>query len=1391
MNRKYIPLALILLFSVNQVHSQTGPGGVGNSSTMETWLEASKLTGLSNSSQLSSWLDISGNNNHAVQVTSGNQPTYLTNQINGLPAIDFDGVDDYLDFSSHITTGANSTFIVFKESGARNLQTILSIEKHILYAKDASYNAAYGTLSSASSLTIRRSPGYSIFSGQTDASVGSSDFLLTSAEGSVTRTRTGFLTQPRSSIGIRTTGDVLPMFGQVPELIIFNEQLNSAKRKIVGNYLAAKYNLTAEQNLYAHKSTHGRDVIGIGQEADGNHVESRGLDSLLINNPSALGNGDYLLIGNDGGGFNTSTDVPINLLNRWNKVWRANVTGTPGTVDMTFYLGLNDFAGDPNNYVVLVENADGNFANGGTSLHEGGRTYDAINKTISFTGVVLGDGNYFTLAVKIPEVSLPNIDYGPGGVGTTSNIEAWLDASKLTGLNNSELLYSWLDFSGNNNHAEQILAGNRPTYLTNQVNGLPAIDFDGVDDYLDFSSHITTGANSTFIVFKESGARNLQTILSIEKHILYAKDASYNAAYGTLSSASSLTIRRSPGYSIFSGQTDASVGSSDFLLTSAEGSVTRTRTGFLTQPRSSIGIRTTGDVLPMFGQVPELIIFNEQLNSAKRKIVGNYLAAKYNLTAEQNLYAHKSTHGRDVIGIGQEADGNHLESRGVDSLLINNPSALGNGDYLLIGNDGADFSTSTDVGVLTTQRWNKIWRADVTGTPGTIDLVFYLGNNDFAVDPNNYAVLIENVDGDFGNGGTSVQETGSLYNALTKTLTFTGITLNDGDYFTIAEKGPITAIATGNWEATSTWSCDCVPTASSTVIIPSPFTVSINELANAKSVTINSGGALTIVSNDTLQIVDSLTIEGTFNSGAEGTILANGTTNQTFANSSGTNVELVNLISNNPTNLFLTGGWSLNNTLQVNVGTLDVSGADSLVLLSNSTKTAEILESNGSFVGDFTLQRFISARNANYSNIAAPISNATVASIDDDVAISGVGGRFGNVSANPGGGIFYSMFEYDRSDNNKLDSIQSTAAALAPGVGYELYLFTTLGSFAETTLDYVGTPNFGNITPPSILSGFNLVGNPYFCHLDRAQLDNSNISPTIYIFNSSTGAYTTLGANKIAPGQGFWVNNTSGVTVPFNFDEGDKAADGSSIFLRKKGSKEFSLELSNDVNYFKNKISMSFDYSATEGMDQFDARFLPSPMNNASELYFTTITKDKLMKNTLNQLEESHVVPLELKIGEVGTYTINSANISSILDNYSCVYLSDEATKESIDLSVENDYTFEAESGVSERFKLVVSNSFEACEKALNAADLNQKIDDRLKLRESYGNWFLDYNLGEELETVLVSVYGMNGQQVLSKIELNLSENGTHKLEELNNLNGIFIIQIVGSKNVLNQTIKL
>ena len=37
---------------------------------------------------------------------------------------------------------------------------------------------------------------------------------------------------------------------------------------------------------------------------------------------------------------------------------------------------------------------------------------------------------------------------GPGGVGNSANIEAWMDVSKLTGLSDNDSVSSWTDFSG-------------------------------------------------------------------------------------------------------------------------------------------------------------------------------------------------------------------------------------------------------------------------------------------------------------------------------------------------------------------------------------------------------------------------------------------------------------------------------------------------------------------------------------------------------------------------------------------------------------------------------------------------------------------------------------------------------------------------------------------------------------------------------------------------------------------------------------------------------------------------------------------------------------------------------------------------------------------------------
>jgi hypothetical protein len=63
-------------------------------------------------------------------------------------------------------------------------------------------------------------------------------------------------------------------------------------------------------------------------------------------------------------------------------------------------------------------------------------------------------------------------------------LHLWLDASQITGLNNTDPVATWTDLSGFDNNATQATAGSRPLYRTNILNGLPAVRYDGIDDWL-------------------------------------------------------------------------------------------------------------------------------------------------------------------------------------------------------------------------------------------------------------------------------------------------------------------------------------------------------------------------------------------------------------------------------------------------------------------------------------------------------------------------------------------------------------------------------------------------------------------------------------------------------------------------------------------------------------------------------------------------------------------------------------------------------------------------------------------------------------------------------------------------------------------------------------------
>lgn len=60
------------------------------------------------------WDDLSGNGRHATQSSSGNQPAIITNALNGRQVRRFDGVNDFLSYSTSLFTytGAASVFAV-------------------------------------------------------------------------------------------------------------------------------------------------------------------------------------------------------------------------------------------------------------------------------------------------------------------------------------------------------------------------------------------------------------------------------------------------------------------------------------------------------------------------------------------------------------------------------------------------------------------------------------------------------------------------------------------------------------------------------------------------------------------------------------------------------------------------------------------------------------------------------------------------------------------------------------------------------------------------------------------------------------------------------------------------------------------------------------------------------------------------------------------------------------------------------------------------------------------------------------------------------------------------------------------------------------------------------
>jgi len=213
----------------------------------------------------------------------------------------------------------------------------------------------------------------------------------------------------------------------------------------------------------------------------------------------------------------------------------------------------------------------------------------------------------------------------------TLGLSLWLEADTGVTLDGSAIS-QWSDQSGNGNNAFQAAAGNRPTLVSNALNGKPVVRFNGANQWLATANVVTTSQQySMFVV----------CTLDLSKPIgpFYNGDSS-TSGWG-------LYRRNLANYGLLYGGTDflefgATQGSGFQLLEATrDGSGTTFYVGgqqsggtSSVAPGAPAGVATVGGVRSdesFHGDVAEVLVYNRALYPNERQQVEQYLRSKYAL----------------------------------------------------------------------------------------------------------------------------------------------------------------------------------------------------------------------------------------------------------------------------------------------------------------------------------------------------------------------------------------------------------------------------------------------------------------------------------------------------------------------------------------------------------------------------------------------------------------------------------------------------------------------------------------------------------------------------------------------------------------------------------------
>ncbi len=418
-----------------------------------------------------------------------------------------------------------------------------------------------------------------------------------------------------------------------------------------------------------------------------------------------------------------------------------------------------------------------------------------------------------------------NAQEGPGGVGTYANNPFWFAADQLSAVSNNTNISSWTNIAGTSN-ATQNSANNRPLFLDNQVNGLPAISFGG-NDYLEigdsgflnnggpfskrtFALAITTGAdiNSRQVIYEEGGSiRGLN--IYIDNGLLYFGGYNLQNSDGSDSPwgfvSASTNIAANTNYILvfrYDGNAAKTGTLSAFVNGVAIGSANNI--GQLYNHNNAVigaqvsdsyyhdGSNSGSNKFRFTGLISEMAIYSKALNISERLTLENYLSSKYDIsipiTSDRNPYDVATGGDFDFhsVGIGRVSnlDSYLTSSIGTGIVSVQN-NTLNDGNYLIVSSNQHTNTnlTSAPIGCSSNAtnlyRTASTWRVSKNGSFNNTTFRLDIDSFNYSNTPFDDVQLEVSSTSNFTTGSTTLFNVSSVNGS---TITFDNVNVADGNY---------------------------------------------------------------------------------------------------------------------------------------------------------------------------------------------------------------------------------------------------------------------------------------------------------------------------------------------------------------------------------------------------------------------------------------------------------------------------------------------------------------------------------------------------------------------------------------------------------------------------------